>query len=84
MNRVDCHDGVTVYSGTRSLAPSQSASLKIDQSSPIVVETAQIPNRANSPLKSKAKNFDGSSLGFRPSRERNCAFESVGYDSQKP
>jgi hypothetical protein len=37
---------------------------KIDQSIAIVVEAAQILNRAIFPLKSKAKKFDGSSVGF--------------------
>src|SRR5580704_15066089 len=37
---------------------------KIDQSIAIVVEAEQNPNRANFPLKSKARNFDGSVIGF--------------------
>jgi hypothetical protein len=57
---------------------------KIDRSWSIVVETAQNPNRANFPLKSKAKKFDGPPLGFRPSKERSYAVNSVGYDSKKP
>jgi len=46
---------------------------EIDRSLSIVVETAQNPNRANFPLKSKAKNFDGLTVGFRPSAENFCA-----------
>jgi hypothetical protein len=41
----------------------------IDRSMSIVVETAQNSNRANFPLKSKAKKFDGLAVGFRPSAE---------------
>jgi hypothetical protein len=37
---------------------------KIDQSIAIIVEAGQILNRAIFPLKSKAKTFDGSSVGF--------------------
>jgi len=37
---------------------------KIDRSLSIDDETALNPNRANFPLKSKAKNFDGSTVGF--------------------
>jgi hypothetical protein len=42
-----------------------------------VAETALKPNRANSPLKSKAENFDGSAGGFRPSDEIFCAYKSA-------
>jgi hypothetical protein len=38
--------------------------MKIDQSIAIVVEPAQIMNRAISPLKSKAKKFDGLVVGL--------------------
>jgi hypothetical protein len=36
----------------------------VDRSSAIVLEAAQILKRANFPLKSKAKKFDGSMAGF--------------------
>jgi hypothetical protein len=45
---------------------------KIDRSIAIVVEDAQNRNRANFPLKSKAKKFDGLTVGFRPSAESFC------------
>jgi hypothetical protein len=38
-------------------------------------------NRANFPLKSKAKNFDGSTVGLRPSEEIFCADNSARYDA---
>ena len=38
----------------------------------IVVEAAQNLDRANFPLKSKAKKFDGLTVGFRPSAENFC------------
>jgi hypothetical protein len=37
---------------------------KIDQLMPIVAETEQIADRRNSPLKSRARNFDGSGRRF--------------------
>jgi hypothetical protein len=43
---------------------------KNDQSIPIVAGSEENSELANSPLKSKAKKFDGSSVGFRPSAER--------------
>ncbi len=45
---------------------------EIDQSMSIVVEAAQNSNRTNFPLKSKAKTFDGLTVGFRPSAENFC------------
>jgi hypothetical protein len=48
-----------------------------------VVETALDSNRANFPLKSKAKNFDGSMVGLRPSEERFCPYNSMRYDDGK-
>jgi hypothetical protein len=45
---------------------------EIDRSLSIVVETAQNPNRAIFPLKSKAEKFDGSMVGVRPSSENFC------------
>jgi pimeloyl-ACP methyl ester carboxylesterase len=39
---------------------------KIDQSLAIVVETTLNSNRANCPLKSKTREFDGRTVGFRP------------------
>jgi len=48
---------------------------------PIVAETEQISNRANFSLKSEAKNFDGSVVGFRPSSEIICADKSARYDA---
>jgi hypothetical protein len=56
---------------------------KIDQSLAIVVETALDSNRANFPLKSKAKNFDGSMVGLRPLEERFCPYNSMRYDDGK-
>jgi hypothetical protein len=55
--------------------------MKIDQSIAIVVEPAQILNRAIFPLKSKAKKFDGLTVGFRPSAEIFCAYKSARYDA---
>jgi hypothetical protein len=46
---------------------------EIDQSISIVVETAQNPDRANFPSKSKAKVFDGPGVGFSASAEKFCA-----------
>jgi hypothetical protein len=46
---------------------------KIDQSVPIVVETEQISDRQNSPLKSRAEVFDGLSGGPLPYAEKICA-----------
>jgi hypothetical protein len=43
---------------------------EIDRSIAIVVETSQNLNRAFFPLKSKAKKFDGRSVGFGPSAEK--------------
>jgi hypothetical protein len=48
-----------------------------------VLETAQNPDRANFPLKSKAKKFDGLRVGFRPSDEKFYAYNSARYDSSK-
>jgi hypothetical protein len=45
---------------------------KIDRSIAIVVEAAQNLNRANFPLKSKAKKSDGLIVGLRPSAENFC------------
>jgi hypothetical protein len=45
---------------------------KIDRSLAIVVEAAKNLNRAIFPLKSKAKKFDGLTVGFRPSAENFC------------
>jgi hypothetical protein len=49
----------------------------------IVVEAEQNPNRAILPLKSRAKNFDGSMVGFRLSSERNCTEKSMRYHDLK-
>jgi hypothetical protein len=46
---------------------------EIDRLMAIVIEAAQNLNRANFPLKSKAKKFDGLTVGFRPSAENFCA-----------
>jgi hypothetical protein len=45
---------------------------KIGRLIAIVIETVQNSNRANFPLKSKAKKFDGLTVGFRPSAENFC------------
>jgi hypothetical protein len=47
----------------------------------IVVEAARNLNRAIFPLKSKAKKFDGPTVGFRPSEEIFCAYKSARYDA---
>jgi hypothetical protein len=52
---------------------------KIDRSLAIVVEATQNLNRAIFPLKSEAKNFDGSTVGLRPSEEIFCAYKSARY-----
>src|SRR5882724_4593435 len=57
---------VIVRSTIRSVRPSQRMS-KFDRLMSIAVETERIPNRGNFPLKSKVKNFDGLTVGFRPS-----------------
>ncbi|HEX4077568.1 MAG TPA: hypothetical protein VHX61_01665 [Rhizomicrobium sp.] len=49
---------------------SSCAASEIDRSMAIVVEAAENLNRANFPLKSKAKKFDGLAVGFRPSAEK--------------
>jgi hypothetical protein len=54
---------------------------EIDQSIAIVVEAAQNLNRANFPLKSKAKKFDGLTVGLSPSAENFCVYKSVRYDA---
>jgi hypothetical protein len=54
---------------------------KIDRLLAIVVEAEQNANRANFLLKSKAENFDGSMVGFRPSSEANSASNSSCYDA---
>lgn len=54
---------------------------EIDRSIAIVVEAAQNLNCVIFPLKSKAKNFDGLVVGFRPSEEIFCAYKSVHYDA---
>jgi hypothetical protein len=46
---------------------------EIDQSISIVVETAQNPDRANFPSKSKAKVFDGPGVGIPATDEKFCA-----------
>jgi hypothetical protein len=54
---------------------------KIDQSTAIVAGSAKNSERANFPLKSKAKDFDGLAVGFRPSEEIFCAYKSARYDA---
>jgi hypothetical protein len=54
---------------------------KIDRSLAIVVEAAQNLNRAIFPLKSKAKNFDGSLFGLRATLGKICAYKSARYDA---
>jgi hypothetical protein len=44
-----------------------------DRSLSIVAETSPNSNRANFPLKSETKKFDGSLSGFRASAEKICA-----------
>jgi hypothetical protein len=61
-----------------------SVAREIDQSLSIVLETAQNPNCAIFPLKSKARKFDGPPLGLGLSEENICALNSAGYDSRKP
>jgi hypothetical protein len=56
---------------------------EIDQPLSRVLETVQNPNRANFPLISKAKNFDGPSLGFGPSEGGFFALGSMGYNGPK-
>jgi hypothetical protein len=73
-------DGLFEFAG---LARFGTVREKIDQSLSIVAETALNPNRANSPLKSKAKNFDGLAVGFRPSEEIFCAEKSARYHDLK-
>jgi hypothetical protein len=54
---------------------------KIDRSLAIVVEAIENLNRAIFSLKSKARNFDGTMVGFRPSSEENCAYKPARYDA---
>jgi hypothetical protein len=58
---------VTVFLEFAGFDPSAVVRRKIDRSIAIVIEDAQNWNRANFSLKSKAKNFDGAMVGFRPS-----------------
>jgi hypothetical protein len=55
---------VTVFSRIGAQCAEWLMARKIDRSLSIDDETALNPNRANFPLKSKAKNFDGSTVGF--------------------
>jgi hypothetical protein len=71
---------VTVFSRTGAQCPEWLMARKIDRSLSIDDETALNPNRANFPLKSKAKKFDGLTVGFRPSAEKFCVLKSVSYD----
>jgi hypothetical protein len=52
----------------------------IDQSQSIVLETEQILSRTNFLLKSEARNFVGSMVGFWPSVEVFCAYRTAHYD----
>jgi hypothetical protein len=72
---------VTVFLGFACFDPPVVVRRKIDRSLAIVVEAEQNSNRANFPLKSKAENFDGSMVGFRPSEERFYAYKSICYDA---
>lgn len=71
-------DGIFL-AGAQRVASSMRS--KIGQSLSIVVETSPNSNRANFPLKSEAKKFDGSLFGFRASPEKNCAYKSARYDA---
>jgi hypothetical protein len=73
-------DGIFL-AGAQRVASSMRS--KIGQSLSIVVETSPNSNRANFPLKSKAKKFDGLAVGFRLSEEYFCAEKSVRYDVWK-
>jgi hypothetical protein len=53
----------------------------IDQSQSIVLETEQILSRTNFLLKSEARNFGGSMVGFWPSVEVFCAYRSAHHDA---
>jgi hypothetical protein len=57
----------------------RSTTRKIDRSLSIAAETSLNSNRAIFPLKSRAKNFDGSTVGFRPSEEIFFAYKSARY-----
>jgi hypothetical protein len=63
---------VTVFSRIGEQWPAWLVARKIDRSLSIDDETALNPNRANFPLKSEAKKFDGLTVGFRPSVENFC------------
>jgi hypothetical protein len=56
---------LTVFFHPRAECVPRSTTRKIDRSLAIVVEALENLNRANFPLKSKARNFDGSMVGFR-------------------
>jgi hypothetical protein len=64
---------LTVFFSGCFAAPCWREIAEIDRSIAIVAEAAQNLNRASFPLKSKAKNFDGLAVGFRPSEEIFCA-----------
>ncbi|MGH7118026.1 MAG: hypothetical protein ACREFP_03365 [Acetobacteraceae bacterium] len=54
---------------------------KVERSTAIIVETVLNLNRANFPLKSKAKKFDDSMVGLIPSGEIFCTYKSLRYDA---
>jgi hypothetical protein len=74
---------LTVFFSGGSKWPPLPGFAEIDRSIAIVVEAAQNLNRANFPLKSKAKKFDGLAVGFGPSEEIFCAYKSARYDAPR-
>jgi hypothetical protein len=72
---------LTVFSHEFCLRFVSSRSQKIVRSLAIVVEAAKNLNRANFLLKSKAKKFDGLTVGFRPSAEKLLRIKTARYDA---
>src|SRR5258708_4507442 len=74
---------LTVFFRPGTECAPRSTTRKIDRSLAIDVEAAENSNRAVFPLKSKAKKFDGSSVGFWPSAEKICLEKSARYHHLK-
>jgi hypothetical protein len=74
---------LTVFFDPGAECAPRSTTRKIDRLLAIAVEATQNLNRAIFPLKSRAKNFDGLTVGFRPSAENFCAYKSARYDDLK-
>ena len=81
--RVVRRSWLTVVFSIRLTKPRLPQIQKINRSMPIVAETVQIPNGRNSPLKSRARNFDGSGRRFFIGREKTFSVISMRYSLSK-